>query len=348
MNRTRRARASAWARGTRRSWSNADDPQRTKDDCPDLSRKIAGPMTGTSCARAQKDDIAMTTSGSTPSGYTLDDRMGDLLADPAARAVIEKYVPGVGDDEWIRTSPGLRLRVVAHFSSGLAGDAGRVAALLGELAVLDRPEPVDRPETPWPGPIPSDRLADGPRSSAVVTPTAGATAHRTVDVALAGPNGGNPFLDVELSAHIAAPAASDVGEHTVTGFYDGDGTYRVRFLPDVAGSYTVTTSSNARSLDGLVVSVEVGPARAEDHGPSRVAGFGFRHADGTRCLPLGTTCYAWTHQGDQLEETTLRTLADAPWTKVRMCVFPKSMAYNTNEPERYPFEPVGDGPLRSG
>ena len=117
--------------------------------------------------------------------------------------------------EWIRTSPGLRLRVVAHFASGLASDAGRVAALLGELAVLDRPEPVDRPETPWPGPVPGDRLADGPRSSAVVTPTAGATAHRPVGVALAGPNGGNPFLDVELSAHIAAPAASGVGEHTL-------------------------------------------------------------------------------------------------------------------------------------
>ena len=92
----------------------------------------------------------MTTSGSTPSGYTLDDRMGDLLADPAARAVIEKYVPDVGEDEWIRTSPGLRLHSSCA-SSGLAGDAGRVAVAAGELAVLDRPEPVDRPETRWPG-----------------------------------------------------------------------------------------------------------------------------------------------------------------------------------------------------
>jgi len=290
----------------------------------------------------------MTTSGSNPTGYTLDDRMGDLLADPAARTVIEKYVPDIGEDELIRISPGLRLRVVANVVSGLAGEPGRVADLLGELAALVRPEPVDLPETPWPGPIPGDRLADGPRSSAVLTPAAGATAHRTVDVALAGPNDGNPFLDVELSARIAAPAASGVGQHTVTGFYDGDGTYRVRFLPDVAGSYTVTTSSNARSLDGVVVSVEVGPARAADHGPSRVAGFGFAHADGTRCLPLGTTCYAWTHQGDQLEETTLRTLADAPWTKVRMCVFPKSMVYNTNEPERYPFDPVVEGAAAVG
>ena len=69
-----------------------------------------------------------------------------------------------------------------------------------------------------------------------------------------------------------------------------------------------------------------------------MVGFSFRHADGTRCLPLGTTCYAWTHQGDELEETTLQTLAGAPWTKVRMCVFPKSMVYNENEPPRYPFE----------
>jgi Domain of unknown function (DUF5605)/Domain of unknown function (DUF5060)/Protein of unknown function (DUF4038) len=279
---------------------------------------------------------------STPSpaiaGYTLEDPVCELLTDPSARAVIERYLPDVGENEWVRTTPGLRLSLLVMFASPLAGAPAQVAALTSELASLHRPEPSDLPEAPWPHALPRGRLDDPPRRDAVVTPATGATAHRTVDIALKGPAAGNPFLDVEVSAHIAAPPASTVGDHTVTGFYDGDGTYRVRFLPDAVGRYTVTTTSNAASLDGVAITVEVGPAAAGDHGPVSVVGFSFRHADGTRCLPLGTTCYAWTHQGDELEETTLQTLAGAPWTKVRMCVFPKSMVYNENEPPRYPFE----------
>jgi hypothetical protein len=65
--------------------------------------------------------------------------------------------------------------------------------------------------------------------------------------------------------------------------------------------------------------------------------FHFAYADGTPCFPVGTTCYAWTHQGDRLEEQTLATLKRAPFNKLRMCVFPKHYAYNQNEPALYPF-----------
>ncbi|WP_167620399.1 hypothetical protein [Plantibacter flavus] len=78
--------------------------------------------------------------------------------------------------------------------------------------------------------------------------------------------------------------------------------------------------------------------RATDsHGPVRVDGFHFAHADGTRHRPLGTTAYAWTHQPEELQEQTLRALEAAPFTKIRMCVFPKSYLYNANEPETFPF-----------
>ena len=43
------------------------------------------------------------------------------------------------------------------------------------------------------------------------------------------------------------------------------------------------------------------------------------------------------------EHATLATLADAPFTKIRMCVFPKHYAYNENEPERYPFPCLARG-----
>jgi len=38
-----------------------------------------------------------------------------------------------------------------------------------------------------------------------------------------------------------------------------------------------------------------------------------------------------------LQERTLATLAGSPFSKLRMCVFPKSYLFNTNEPDRYPF-----------
>ena len=77
---------------------------------------------------------------------------------------------------------------------------------------------------------------------------------------------------------------------------------------------------------------------AGNHGPVRVrTTFHFAYADGTPYFPIGTTCYAWTHQGDALEEQTLATLKHAPFNKMRMCVFPKCYAYNQNEPPLYPF-----------
>ncbi|MGN6125657.1 MAG: DUF5605 domain-containing protein, partial [Humibacter sp.] len=88
----------------------------------------------------------------------------------------------------------------------------------------------------------------------------------------------------------------------------------------------------------------VGP-QVGKHGPVRVARtFHFEYADGTRYLPVGTTAYAWTHQGDELEERTLRTLAGSPFNKLRMCLFPKSYLFNHNEPERFPFS----GDLENG
>src|SRR5262249_7647343 len=47
------------------------------------------------------------------------------------------------------------------------------------------------------------------------------------EIALDGPSGGNPFTEVDLSARFSQ------GDEAVTvpGFYDGDGTYRARFMP---------------------------------------------------------------------------------------------------------------------
>ena len=62
-------------------------------------------------------------------------------------------------------------------------------------------------------------------------------------------------------------------------------------------------------LDGKTGTFTATKPSAGNHGPVRVRNtFHFAYADGTPYFPVGTTCYAWTHQGDELEEQTLATL----------------------------------------
>jgi hypothetical protein len=154
------------------------------------------------------------------------------------------------------------------------------------------------------------------------------------EVSLKGPADGNPFVDVELSAVFRQGATAI----TVTGFYDGDGTYRIRFMPPQTGAWSYETRSNRPDLNGKIGTLTAIAPAAQNHGPVRVAGqYHFAYADGTPFRQIGTTCYAWTHQGDELEVLTLKTLAASPFNKLRMCVFPKHYEFNTNEPVYYPF-----------
>ena len=124
----------------------------------------------------------------------------------------------------------------------------------------------------------------------------------------------------------------------VEGFYDGDGNYRVRFMPDSTGGWTYRTRSNRAELDGKTGQFTCTRPKPVNHGPVVVRNtYHFGYADGSPYFPVGTTAYAWIHQGDQLEEQTLATLRSAPFNKMRMCVFPKHYVYNANEPQYYPF-----------
>ncbi|MGE7368924.1 DUF5060 domain-containing protein [Neorhizobium sp. NPDC001467] len=155
-----------------------------------------------------------------------------------------------------------------------------------------------------------------------------------------GPSEGNPYLDVTFGATFSL-ANRDVA---VPGFYDGDGLYKVRFCPDTEGEWRITTTSSAAALSGRESTLTVGPARPGVHGPVRIRNqFHFAYADGKPYLPFGTTCYAWTHQSLELQEQTLKTLADAPFNKIRMGVFPKDYIYNTNEPLHDIYEKRADG-----
>lgn len=145
-----------------------------------------------------------------------------------------------------------------------------------------------------------------------------------------GPTVGNPFTEVRLQAEFRFGNRSIM----VDGFYDGDGIYRIRFMPDMPGSWTFVTRSSAASLHGHNGFFVCVPARNGNRGPVRVRGVQhLTYADGTAHISIGTTCYAWAHQPDDLEEQTLRTLASSPFNKIRMCVLPTE-----ENPHRVPFD----------
>ncbi len=158
---------------------------------------------------------------------------------------------------------------------------------------------------------------------------------------LTGPEAGNPFLDVNLNAQFRQ------GDRMieVTGFYDGNGTYRIRFMPDSPGIWQGVSSSNKPDLTGQSCSFVCTDAEGDNHGPViRDGRFGLRYADGSPYCCLGTTCYAWIHQGDEMAETTLKSLESSPFDKVRMTVFPKSYRYNEhNDPEHFVFPVIRRG-----
>ncbi len=160
------------------------------------------------------------------------------------------------------------------------------------------------------------------------------------ELTLHGPTDGNPFVDVEFSAQfryknrVVEPA----------GFYDGDGVYKVRFMPDTLGKWTYTTQSTCEALDGQTGSFVCVSPSSGNHGPVRVRNtFHFVYEDGSPYVQIGTTCYAWAHQGDDLEAQTLKTLEASPFNKIRMCVFPKDYTFNKNEPVYDPFERQASG-----
>ncbi|MGB8226054.1 MAG: DUF4038 domain-containing protein [Sedimentisphaerales bacterium] len=155
------------------------------------------------------------------------------------------------------------------------------------------------------------------------------------ELSLPGPSAGKPFIDIGFSAVFKQ------GDRTFEpeGFYDGNGIFKIRFMPDKEGIWTFKTKSNREELNGKKGQFECIAPSTNNHGPVHVANtFHFAYADGKPYKQLGTTCYAWIHQTEALEEQTLKTLATAPFNKLRMCVFPKRYSWNKNEPRYYPFE----------
>jgi len=162
------------------------------------------------------------------------------------------------------------------------------------------------------------------------------------EASFSGPMGGNPFRDIELDAIFSRHGR----RVRVPGFYDGEGVYKIRFMPDTEGTWTFETRSNDTALNGQFGGLTVTAPRQQNHGPVQVANrHHFAHADGTPFLSFGTTCYAWTHQPLGEQDKTLETLEQTRFNKLRMGVFPKDYPYNVNEPLHDVYQRDANGQL---
>ncbi|MFS8113113.1 DUF5060 domain-containing protein [Rhizobium jaguaris] len=160
------------------------------------------------------------------------------------------------------------------------------------------------------------------------------------EAAFNGPSGGNPYLDVTFDAVFSQNSR----EIRVPGFYDGDGVYRVRFMPDNEGEWSFRTRSKTAELNGNTGSFVATKPSEGNHGTVHVRNkFHFAYADGKPFLSFGTTCYAWTHQPLEMQAQTLETLKKSRFNKIRMGVFPKDYPYNVNDPLYPCFEKGADG-----
>jgi hypothetical protein len=270
-------------------------------------------------------------------GYDSSAPAADIVGDDRARRIVDAYLPGALDSPLLRNLPFLPLAAITGGALFAGEQTPDLSAMWRELSALEasasRPATQEPPER--------DHAYGSVPHTGTVRGVTDAELWGVAEVVLEGPSHGNPFVDVDVTALFTHGAAAPV---TAGGFYDGDGVYRIRFQPPAAGEWSFRTASNVPGLDGLTGAVTVTPAGPGNHGPVGVVErFHFAHADGTRYLPLGTTAYAWTHQRDELQERTLRTLADGPFTKLRMCVFPKSYLYNSNEPPLHPYARHPDG-----
>ena len=154
------------------------------------------------------------------------------------------------------------------------------------------------------------------------------------EVVLNGRADGNPFTDHDMTAYFE----SEYERRTVSGFYDGDGVYKVRFMPSFEEKYDFTVSGSFSDTEFSGSFEAVSPSD-DNHGPVHVCNtYYFEYADGKPCYPLGTTCYVWELQSDELVAQTLESLKDSPFNKIRFCIFPKQYAFNFREPRSYPYE----------
>lgn len=158
------------------------------------------------------------------------------------------------------------------------------------------------------------------------------------ELTLEGSKEGNPFVGIELSAEFTNGSKS----YRPEGFYDGNGVFKVRFMPDDVGVWTYETFSNQEDLDGKKGKFTCTEPSGENHGPIRIRDqYHFAYEDGTPFYPFGTTIYEWPYQDEKRKQTTIETLKTSPFNKARFLAIPPYNNRYVEGPlklEDFPFE----------
>lgn len=158
------------------------------------------------------------------------------------------------------------------------------------------------------------------------------------ELTLEGPSAGNPFIGTVLSARFTN------GEkvYEPEGYYDGNGIYKIRFMPDAEGEWTYVTSSNKSTLHGKKGNFTCTPPSEGNHGPVRIRNtYHFQYEDGTPYYPFGTTIYEWPYQEEEKINKTVETLKNSPFNKARFLAIPPHKDKYEEGPlklEKFPFE----------
>lgn len=100
----------------------------------------------------------------------------------------------------------------------------------------------------------------------------------------------NPFADVVFEGEFVSPQGMS---YVVPGFYDGDGTWRLRFSPNEAGRWRYRTRSRPNDAS-LTAEREFAVAPAQGRGYLKATprdAWGFRYEDGEPAFILGDTTY---------------------------------------------------------
>lgn len=154
------------------------------------------------------------------------------------------------------------------------------------------------------------------------------------EVSLEGPSDGNPFLEQKLQGIFTGKNESVVTE----GFYDGNGIYKIRFMPSFSGRYSFILKGSffTESLSGRFV---VNEADAKNHGPVRTANtYHFAYEDGQAYYPIGTTSNNWHLKYDGDIAASLKTIKESGFNKVRFSVFPYHNEYHLDDPQYFPYD----------
>lgn len=147
---------------------------------------------------------------------------------------------------------------------------------------------------------------------------------------------GNPF-EVMLEATFTQGNKN----LTVSGFYDGGNTYRIRFMPTEEGTWSYTTRSSVRALNRQKGTIEATGTTGTNRGMVTTDGaLGFSYTEGERFHPFGTTNYALALFRPAIQEQTLRSLASSGFNKTRLCVLPKDYPTEHDAPTVFPFEMI--------